>query len=137
MIKSFFNANASNWDLYVNRLLAACRSSPHPVTGFTPNRMMLGREINILKNILLLECSTKEPEDTDDYGKNLGTKMNKVFNLARDNLKVYGERQKRDHDTRITEDKYQVGSLVFKLDKAINKKFRSPSLKLLVRLSMK
>jgi hypothetical protein len=43
---------------------------------------MLGREINILKNILLLECSTKEPEDTDDYGKNLGTKMNKVFNLA-------------------------------------------------------
>jgi hypothetical protein len=55
--------------------------------------MMLGREINIHKNILLSECSTKEPEDTDDYVKNLGTKMNEVFNLARDNLKDYGERQ--------------------------------------------
>jgi hypothetical protein len=54
--------------------------------------MMLGREINIPKNILLSECSTKEPTDTDDYVKNLGTKMNEVFNLARDNLKVYGER---------------------------------------------
>jgi hypothetical protein len=52
--------------------------------------------------------------------------MNEVFNFARYNLKVYGERQKRDHDTRISEHKYQVGSLVFKLDKAINKKFRSP-----------
>jgi hypothetical protein len=88
-----------NWDLYVNLLLAAYRSSPHPATGFTPNLMMLGREINIPKNILLSECSTKEPEDTDDYVKNLGTKMNEVFNLARDNLKVNGERQKRDHDT--------------------------------------
>jgi hypothetical protein len=63
---SFVNANASNWDLYVNLLLAAYRSSPHPATGFTPNLMMLGREINIPKNILLSECSTKEPEDTDD-----------------------------------------------------------------------
>jgi hypothetical protein len=52
--------------------------------------------------------------------------MNEVFNLARDNLKVNGERQKRDHDTWISEHKYQVGSLVFKLDKTINKKFRSP-----------
>jgi hypothetical protein len=62
MIKSFVNANASNWDLYVNLLLAAYRSSPHPATGFTPNLMMLGREINIPKNILLSECSTKERE---------------------------------------------------------------------------
>jgi hypothetical protein len=74
MIKSFVNANASNWDLYVNLLLAAYRSSPHPATGFIPNLMMLGRKINIPKNILLSECSTKEPEDTDDYVKNLGTK---------------------------------------------------------------
>ena len=126
MIKSFVNANASNWDLYVNLLLAAYRSNPHPATGFTQNCMMLGREINIPKNILLSECSTKEPADTDDYVKNLGTKMNEVFNPTRDNLKIYGERQKRDHDTRVFEHKYQVGSLVFKFDKAINKKFRSP-----------
>jgi hypothetical protein len=56
----------------------------------------------------------------------LCVKMNEVFNPTRDNLKIYGERQKRDHDTRVFEHKYQVGSLVFKFDKAINKKFRSP-----------
>ena len=52
--------------------------------------------------------------------------MNEVFNLARDNLKVYGEIQKRYHDTRISEHTYQVGSLVFKFHKTINNKFRSP-----------
>ncbi|CAG2221579.1 unnamed protein product [Mytilus edulis] len=35
MIKSFINSNANNWDLYINLLLSAYRSSPHPATGHT------------------------------------------------------------------------------------------------------
>ncbi|VDI50045.1 Hypothetical predicted protein [Mytilus galloprovincialis] len=44
MIKTFVNKNVTNWDEYINLLLAAYRSTPHPATGFSPNYMMLGRE---------------------------------------------------------------------------------------------
>ena len=52
--------------------------------------------------------------------------MQEVYQLARKHLQVYAERQKRDHDTRITNQKYEVGSLVFKLDKTENRKLRCP-----------
>ena len=49
-----------------------------------------------------------------------------VYSIARDNLKSYAERQKRDHDTRIFHRQFEVGSLVYKFDKNINKTFQSP-----------
>ena len=52
MIKSFVNNNRTNWDEHINLLLAAYRSIPHPATRFTPNYLMLGREINLPLQIL-------------------------------------------------------------------------------------
>ena len=67
MIKSFINSNANNWDLYINLLLAAYRSSPHPATGHTPNFMMLGREINISSSILFPFPKEKDYNIEDQY----------------------------------------------------------------------
>ena len=52
MIRSFVNRNYNNWDMYINVLMAAYRSTTHPATGFTPNKLMLGREV-VLPNHLL------------------------------------------------------------------------------------
>jgi hypothetical protein len=52
MIKSFVNNNRTNWDEHINLLLAAYRSIPHPATRFTPNYLMLGREINLSLQIV-------------------------------------------------------------------------------------
>jgi hypothetical protein len=51
--------------------------------------MMLGREINIPKNILLSECSTKEPEDTDDWHFSFSLERSILYILQ----KSYLERQ--------------------------------------------
>ncbi|CAG2199591.1 unnamed protein product [Mytilus edulis] len=126
MIKSFINSNANNWDLYINLLLSAYRSSPHPATGHTPNFMMLGREINISSSILFPFPKEKDYDNEDQYITRLRAKMMEVYSIARNHLKSYAERQKRDHDTRIFHSQYKVGSLVYKFDKNINKKFKSP-----------
>lgn len=125
MIKSFVNVNATNWDQHINLLLAAYRSSIHPATGYSPNFLMLGREINLPQKILF-PTPENELRNADEYVLETQTKMEEAYKLARKHLQVYAERQKRDHDSRITNKKYQIGSMVYKLDKTINKKFRSP-----------
>lgn len=125
MIKSFVNVNATNWDQHINLLLAAYRSSIHPATGYSPNFLMLGREINLPQKILF-PTPENELRNADEYVLETQTKMEEAYKLARKHLQVYAERQKRDHDSRITNKKYQIGSMVYKLDKTINKKFHSP-----------
>ncbi len=45
MIRCYVNQNQKNWDEHLPLLTSAYRSSQHAVTGFTPNRLMLGREV--------------------------------------------------------------------------------------------
>lgn len=88
--------------------------------------MMLGREINISSSILFPFPKEKDYDNEDQYITRLRAKMMEVYSIARNHLKSYAERQKRDHDTRIFHRQYKVGSLVYKFDKNINKKFKSP-----------
>ena len=52
MIKKFVDRNKTNWDKHLDLLLAAYSATPHPATGYSPNMLMFGREINIPSNIL-------------------------------------------------------------------------------------
>ncbi|VDI16906.1 Hypothetical predicted protein [Mytilus galloprovincialis] len=74
----------------------------------------------------LVDYREKDYDNEDQYITRLRAKMMEVYSIARDHLKSYAERQKRDHDTRIFHRQYKVGSLVYKFDKNINKKFKSP-----------
>ncbi|CAG2206601.1 unnamed protein product [Mytilus edulis] len=125
MIKTFVNKNVTNWDEYINLLLAAYRSTPHPATGFSPNYMMLGREVNIPLN-LMFRSHDNRTENNEDYISTIKSHFQNVYEIARENLKSNAERQKRDHDTRLTDNRYELGALVYKFDKTVNKKFRSP-----------
>ncbi|VDI57098.1 Hypothetical predicted protein [Mytilus galloprovincialis] len=125
MIKTFVNKNVTNWDEYINLLLAAYRSTPHPATGFSPNYMMLGREVNIPLN-LMFRSHENRTQNNEDYIATIKSHFQNVYEIARENLKSNAERQKRDHDTRLTDNRYELGALVYKFDKTVNKKFRSP-----------
>ena len=47
MITAFIDEDQSNWDAYLHLLTAAYRSCEHASTGYSPNRLMLGREENL------------------------------------------------------------------------------------------
>lgn len=74
MIRSCVNKNYNDWDMYINVLMAAYRSTPHPATGFSPNRLMLGREV-VLPNQLLFSTPNLNEENTiSEYVKELRSK---------------------------------------------------------------
>ncbi|CAC5374833.1 unnamed protein product [Mytilus coruscus] len=113
MLRSFINNNKTNWDQFVWLLLAAYRSTPHPATGFTPNFLMFGREVN-LPNHILFPLPKHESLSVGEYASNLHNRMEEVFKTARESLQLTAERQKKDYDTRLVENKFTVGSLVYK-----------------------
>ena len=45
MIRCYIGQNQRDWDRHIPLLTAAYRSTPHSRTGFTPNRLMLGRKV--------------------------------------------------------------------------------------------
>ena len=45
-VRCFTNRSPTQWDEYLPQLASAIRSSVNRSTGFTPNMLMLGREIN-------------------------------------------------------------------------------------------
>lgn len=127
MIKSFVNQNATDWNVYINLLLSAYRSTPHPATGYSPNYMMFGREVNIPVDLIYrIPTVSDVPGNSTGYVDKLQQTFQHVYNMARHHLKENAERLKKDHDTRLTKNNYKTGSLVYKLDKTIQHKFKSP-----------
>lgn len=120
MIQTFVNKNVDNWDVFIGVLMAAYRSTPHPATGFTPNMLMLGREV-ILPNQILFPLPREDDfKSPIDYVDNLHSKLEEIYAYARDNLKMAAERQKKDYDTRLSQSFFKVGDLVFKYNNIMN-----------------
>lgn len=62
MLAVFVNHNRNDWDDHLPYLLMAYRSSEHESTKFTPNKLMIGREISCPINLMF-----ESPPGTDDY----------------------------------------------------------------------
>ena len=120
MIHSFVNKNANDWDLYIGILMSAYRSMPHPSTGFSPNRMMLGREV-LLPNHLIFPFPEHSSCDVNDHVEKLQSQFEEIYHLARETLKTNTQRQKKDYDTRIYQQQYVKGSLVYRCNEFCKK----------------
>lgn len=118
MIKKFVDHNKSNWDKHLNLLLAAYRSTIHPATGYTPNMLMFGRELNIPSDILYPFPRPEEPADVHEYVSDLRERLEDIYHTVRKNLKTAAERQKQNYDSRMVENIYQRGDVVYKREGA-------------------
>jgi hypothetical protein len=126
MIHSFVNNNRTNWDEHINLLLAAHRSTQHPATRFTPNYLMLGREINLPLQIVCPLPAQENRKPVNEYTYNFQQRLEEAYHTARQHLMATAERQKNDYDTRLTKHTYKTGDLVYKFDNTIHQKCKSP-----------
>ena len=86
MLRCFTAENPTQWDLYLPALTAAYRSTVHPATGFTPNQIMFGREVNTPFEMLFPK-PRKEGMDIPEYVTNLKDEIENCYQLAREHLK--------------------------------------------------
>ncbi|KAL6486140.1 hypothetical protein MHYP_G00055320 [Metynnis hypsauchen] len=128
MIRCYVDKNQRDWDKYLPLLTSAYISSPHACTGFTPNRMMLGREVYQPQDLLLHAAHLDRNEDPPQvFVEDLEEKLEQTHELARGHLRAAQIKQKRQHDLRVKEQLYHVGDLVYARD-STKKKGLSPKL---------
>ena len=129
MIKKFVDRNKSNWDKHLSLLLAAYRATPHPPTGYSPNFLMFGREVNIPSDILFPFPKPEAPSTVHEYACKLRDKLEQSYHLVRKNLRKAAERQKRDYDSRAVQNVYKRGDIVYKKEgagKKLDAKYTGP-----------
>ena len=128
MIRCYVSNNQRDWDEHLHLLTAAYRSSPHACTGFTPNKMMLGREVHQPQGLALrAEEANIHRSAPADYVRELELKMLETHELARQRLRAAQVRSKRDYDLRAKQRVFGPGDLVYVRDSA-KRKGLSPKL---------
>ena len=123
-VRCFASRTPSEWDEYLPQLASALRSSVNRATGYTPNMLMLGREVNSPIDLIFPGPQSDDAEDDDNYDRyvsNLVTQIQQTHELARDQLKTTQAAAKRDYDIKTFTHLYSVGDSVYILDTATPK----------------
>ena len=116
-VRCFIGPLQENWDLHIPQIAGALRSCVNRSTGFTPNQLMLGREVTIPAQ-LMFPHPVGKTMDVNEYLNNLTSNMEKAHEIARKNLQTSSKRTKRNYDLRVLERQYQKGDVVYILDTA-------------------
>jgi transposase InsO family protein len=117
MLRCLRDKNIRNWDVYLPQLCGALRSTRNRSTGYTANKLMLGREVNKPSNLVYgVPTGEHESEGVDGYVKDLEDVLRRTHDVARENLQESVTLNKRDYDLRARYTRYGAGDMVYLLN---------------------
>ncbi|XP_053378469.1 uncharacterized protein LOC128548103 [Mercenaria mercenaria] len=87
MLKAYCKTNQDKWDIYLQQVMMAYRSSIHSSTKLTPIKMVFGREVVLpMQAVIGRPVEDEHSSGNDDYVIDLQDKLHKCHEIARDNL---------------------------------------------------
>ena len=101
-----------DWPQRLPYVVSAYNSSVHESTGFTPNFLMFGREVNTAIDIVLGNPSGP-PQSTNDYAEHLTTMMAEAYEGVREHLGRCAERVKQYYDFGAKPIQFETGDKVW------------------------
>ena len=113
-IRAYLQSNLNQWDEYIQLIAAAIRATVNRSTGYTPNMLMLGKEVRLPLDLMIGPEAYTHPSGS--YLQQLQQAMVTAHDAARENLKSYQKRQKKDYDINLKTNKFDVGDVVYLLD---------------------
>jgi len=115
MLGKVVSASQRDWDDRLPSVMAAYRASPHSSTGFTPNRLFLGRENRMPLDLVMgLPLQESVGDATvDDFVVDQREKAETAYRTAREHLGVAAERRKKAYDARVKPNEFELGSRVW------------------------
>jgi transposase InsO family protein len=116
MIKAYMRGEQNKWDENLGCLAAAYRATPHETTGFSPNLLMLGREVRLPAEIMFGTGKAHPDEEVSSYGdyvSKLRERFQKAHDITRTHLQAAANRRKEYYDAKCSLNKYQRGSMVW------------------------
>ena len=116
MLRCYLKGKANTWDEYLPFIASAIRATPHRMTGYSPNMMMLGREVVMPKTLQFGNPSREDPQIPSVYVAKLKEKIQDTHQHAREKLQMAQQHQKRTYDLHLKENSFQRGDLVYVLN---------------------
>jgi predicted aspartyl protease/transposase InsO family protein len=113
MIGRMIDENQRDWDSLLPYVMAAYRSSKHETTQYSPNYLMLGREVRAPVDVVYGSSETPAATASDNYAEELDNRLQRAYRLVREHLKVAAERNKKYYDLRVRPQTYNVGDWVY------------------------
>lgn len=124
MLSKYIKTHQKDWDKHLDYITMAYNSTPHETTGFTPHRMVFGREMKIPLEVITETLENSAERFTSEYAYTLEKNLREAHNEARKHTKRAAKRQKVTYDTNVRQREYKVGELVWR-----NQKKNSPGIK--------
>ena len=114
MIGKCVDLQQKYWCEQVPIVMAAVWASRHEATGYSPNFLMFGRELNM--PIDIVSGVPKEYKDAynspNEYVANIQNRMREVYEKTRTTLKTAAERNKKYYDVGVKTNSYNIGDWV-------------------------
>ena len=114
MIRCFLEKE-HDWDKNLALLTSAIRGITNRQTGYSANKLMLGREIMLPIDIMLGTAKT-DVSETGNYIDTLEQNLSQAYATARKNIQGFQQRQKRDYDVKLIQHQYKLGDLVYEIE---------------------
>ena len=134
MIRSYIEGKQQYWDRDLSLLMVALHSTVNRQTGFTPNRLMLGREVFQPADLLFETATVNGPQETAaQWAQTIKDSLIASHRLVRERLSSTQAKQKRDYDLKkVKEFTFSPGDIVWKRRQARTKgkssKLETPNL---------
>ncbi|KRY45000.1 Retrovirus-related Pol polyprotein from transposon [Trichinella britovi] len=102
-----------DWDVHLDRVLLAYRSSVYHTTGATPCRIIFGRELRLPVDVVYGLPQGMQGETTGVYVQRLRQELEQVFDTVRAKAKLEQRRQKSWRDKKAHGHAYEPGDQVW------------------------
>ena len=103
----------TDWDEMLPYVAAALRASPSESTGYSANLLMLGREVNTPADIVYGVVEPQGEINYDHFVETVRDRMREAHDVARENLQVAANRNKRYYDLQVKQKSFEVGESVY------------------------
>ena len=118
-IRCYLKNKQNDWDSHLQQIAGAIRATENRQTGFTPNFMMLGREVTQPIDLMLGTSEiNNQNQEIPEYLQSLVYNMSECHQIARENIQEAQIRQKKYYDSNLVAKSYNVGDVVLKIDSA-------------------
>ena len=119
ILRCFIRGEQTDWDLHLGTVGTAIRATVNRQTGFTPNFLMLGREVMQPIDLMFHANDRQATHPPRSYIERHCEAMRTAHQITRENLQQSQKRQKRDYDMKTEQNTYSVGDAVYKFNKAM------------------
>ncbi|KAL6475049.1 hypothetical protein MHYP_G00160890 [Metynnis hypsauchen] len=111
-IQVYVENKHNSWDKYIPQICFALRTAPHESTGFSPARMLYGRELAIPVDLLTQPSTVGTDDPFLTPSQTLERSIQETHEHARAALQASHERKKHYYDLKRRPVTYQLGDLV-------------------------